>query len=76
MRKFLFQALVDLVALIVAFALVTIVGIAVDYGIYVLYRYTFEQPSRIEDVLRETGAAIAIACATALIGFGTLINSS
>jgi len=58
------------------FALVTIVGIAVDYGIYVLYRYRFDQPSRIEDVLRETGAAIAIACATALIGFGTLVNSS
>jgi uncharacterized protein len=58
------------------FAGVTFIGIAVDYGIYVLYRYVFEQPCTVEDVLRETGAAIAVACLTALIGFGTLISSS
>jgi uncharacterized protein len=58
------------------FAAVTFIGIAVDYGIYVLYRYVFEPLSRMDDVMTKTGAAIIIACATALIGFGTLINSS
>jgi predicted RND superfamily exporter protein len=58
------------------FAAVTFIGIAVDYGIYVLYRYRFEPSSGMDDVITKTGAAIIIACATALIGFGTLINSS
>ena len=58
------------------FAAVTFIGIAVDYGIYVLYRYVFEPSSRMDDVMTKTGAAIIIACATALIGFGTLVNSS
>lgn len=58
------------------FAAVTFIGIAVDYGIYVLYRYVFEPSSGMEDVMAKTGAAIIIACATALIGFGTLVNSS
>jgi len=58
------------------FAAVTFVGIAVDYGIYVLYRYLFEPASTMHDVMASTGAAIMIACATALIGFGTLVNSS
>jgi uncharacterized protein len=58
------------------FAVVIFVGIAVDYGIYVLYRYVCEPSSGMDDVLTKTGAAIIIAYATALIGFGTLINSS
>jgi hypothetical protein len=58
------------------FAAVTFIGIAVDYGIYVLYRYVFEQPGAMDDVMTRTGAAIMIACGTALIGFGTLVNSS
>jgi predicted RND superfamily exporter protein len=58
------------------FAAVTFIGIGVDYGIYVLYRYVFEPSSSMDDVMTKTGAAIIIACATALIGFGTLINSS
>jgi uncharacterized protein len=58
------------------FAAVTFVGIAVDYGIYVLYRYVFEPSTGMADVMTRTGAAIIIACAMALIGFGTLINSS
>jgi predicted exporter len=58
------------------FAAVTFIGIAVDYGIYVLYRYVFEPPCDMNDVLTRTGAAIVIACVTALIGFGTLVNSS
>jgi hypothetical protein len=58
------------------FAAVTFVGIAVDYGIYVLYRYVFEPSTGMDDVMTRTGAAIIIACTMALIGFGTLINSS
>ncbi len=58
------------------FAAVTFVGIAVDYGIYVLYRYVFEPSGGMDEVMTKTGAAIMIACFTALIGFGTLINSS
>jgi predicted RND superfamily exporter protein len=58
------------------FAAVTFIGISVDYGIYVLYRYMFEPSSDMDDVMTKTGAAIVIACTTALIGFGTLIGSS
>jgi predicted RND superfamily exporter protein len=58
------------------FAAVTFIGIAVDYGIYVLYRYTFEPSGGMASVVTQTGAAIALACGTALIGFGSLVNSS
>ena len=58
------------------FAAVTFIGISVDYGLYVLYRFVFEPSESMGDVIARTGAAIIIACATALIGFGTLINSS
>jgi uncharacterized protein len=58
------------------FAAVTFIGIAVDYGIYVLYRYVFEPSSGMDEVMTKTGAAIIVACVTALIGFGTLVNSS
>jgi len=58
------------------FAAVIFIGIAVDYGIYVLYRYAVEDTRDMRAVLTRTGAAIMIACATALLGFGTLINSS
>lgn len=58
------------------FAAVTFIGIAVDYGIYVLYRYVFEPSSGMDEIMTKTGAAIIIACATALVGFGTLVNSS
>ena len=58
------------------FAAVTCIGIAVDYGIYVLYRYAHEGAGDVREVLNRTGAPIMIACATAVVGFGTLINSS
>jgi predicted exporter len=58
------------------FAAVTCVGIAADYGIYVLYRHVVEQTHDMREVLTRTGAAIMIACLAALIGFGTLIASS
>src|SRR5262249_36048431 len=47
------------------FAAVTCIGIAVDYGIYVVYRYAAEEPRDIERVVTRTGAAILIACVTA-----------
>ena len=58
------------------FAAVTFIGIAVDYGIYLLFRYEIERSADMGQVLARTGPAIVIACVTALIGFGTLANSS
>lgn len=58
------------------FAAVTCIGIAVDYGIYVLGRYTGHESESVRTVLSRTGAAIIVACGTALVGFGTLINST
>ncbi len=58
------------------FAAVTCIGIAVDYGIYVLYRYVHEGAGDVRQVINRTGAPIMIACATAVVGFGTLIYSS
>jgi uncharacterized protein len=58
------------------FAAVTFIGIGVDYSIYVLYQYLFEKESNMSEVMTRTGAAIIIACTTALIGFGTLVSSS
>lgn len=58
------------------FAVVTFIGIVVDYGIYLLYRLTRERTLDVNGVLTTTGPAIIIACAMALIGFGTLVNSS
>jgi uncharacterized protein len=69
----LFRIELDLFSL---FATVTFVGIAVDYGIYVLYRHAVEGPAGVGDVLTRTGPAIAIACLTALIGFGSLMFSA
>jgi predicted RND superfamily exporter protein len=58
------------------FAAVTFVGIAVDYGIYVLYRHLADGTRDIGDVLSRTGGAIIVAGLAAIIGFGTLVNSS
>ncbi len=58
------------------FAAVTCIGIAVDYGIYVLHRYASEAGGDLREVLSRTGAAIMIACLTALVEFGSLVNSS
>jgi predicted RND superfamily exporter protein len=58
------------------FAAVTCIGIVTDYGIYVLHRYVTEAGGDVREVLTRTGAAIMIACLTALVGFGTLVNSS
>jgi uncharacterized protein len=58
------------------FAAVTCIGIAVDYGIYVLFRCVSEGAGNVEHVVARTGAPIMIACATAVVGFGTLVTST
>jgi predicted RND superfamily exporter protein len=58
------------------FAAMTFIGIATDYGIYVIYRYSVEGTRPMREVLTRTGTGVLIACATTLIGFGSLINSS
>ncbi len=68
-----FGADLDLFSL---FAAMTFIGIATDYGIYVLYRYNIEGTRPVGEVLTRTGTGVLIACGTALIGFGSLINSS
>jgi predicted RND superfamily exporter protein len=69
----LFNAELDLFSL---FAAITFIGIATDYDIYVIYRYSVEGTRSIREVLTRTGPAIMVAGGTTLIGFGTLINSS
>ena len=58
------------------FAAVTCIGIAVDYGLHVLHRYAEEGSANVREALNRTGAALLIACAATLIGFGTMVNSS
>lgn len=58
------------------FAAVTCIGIAVDYGLHVLHRYADEGAANVREALNRTGAALLVACATTLVGFGTMINSS
>jgi predicted RND superfamily exporter protein len=58
------------------FAAITYIGVAVDYGTYMLYRYYVENERDMIAVLSQTGAAIVLACGTALIGFGSLLTSS
>jgi predicted RND superfamily exporter protein len=48
----LFRVELDLFSL---FAAVTFVGIAVDYGIYILYRHVFERPRDMNDVVTRPG---------------------
>ncbi len=58
------------------FAAMTFVGIATDYGIYIIYRYSLEGTRPMRDVLATTGMGVMVACTATLIGFGSLINSS
>jgi len=61
----------DLFAL---FAVVTFVGIGVDYGIHMVHRYR-ERRDAVEAV-SELSPVILTAAAITLLGYGTLINSS
>ncbi len=70
---YLLGAKLDLFSL---FAAMTFIGIATDYGIYVIYRYSIEGTRPMRDVLATTGTGVLVACVATLIGFGSLINSS
>ena len=61
----------DLFAL---FAVVTLVGIGVDYGVHVVHRYRERGDSR--QAVEELAPVILIAAAITLLGYGTLITSS
>jgi predicted RND superfamily exporter protein len=69
----LFGVEIDLFSL---FAAVTFIGIATDYDIYVIYRYSVEGTRPMREVLTRAGPGILVAGGTTLIGFGSLINSS
>jgi predicted RND superfamily exporter protein len=58
------------------FAAVTFIGIATDYDIYVIYRFSVERTRPMREVLARAGPGILVAGGTTLIGFGSLINSS
>jgi predicted RND superfamily exporter protein len=60
------------------FVTTMIIGIGVDYGIYILHRYgEVKGLSRAEigAALRETGKAVAAAAASTIVGFGSIIFS-
>ena len=51
-----------------------IIGVATDYAIYMLQRYT-ENPSTFRDAAHETGKAIIMAALTAIVGYGSFAIS-
>jgi uncharacterized protein len=61
----------DLFAL---FAVVTLVGIGVDYGVHVVHRYRERRDSR--QAVEELAPVILVAAAITLLGYGTLVSSS
>lgn len=58
------------------FAAMAFIGIATDYGIYIVHRHVEDGGGDIGEVVTQTGTGILIAGSTTLIGFGSLINSS
>ena len=61
----------DLFAL---FAVVTLVGIGVDYGVHVVHRYRERRDAR--RAVEELAPVILVAAAITLFGYGTLVTSS
>jgi uncharacterized protein len=61
----------DLFAL---FAVVTLVGIGVDYGVHMVHRYRERGDSR--QAVEELAPVILVAAAITLLGYGTLVTSS
>jgi predicted RND superfamily exporter protein len=60
------------------FVTTMIIGIGVDYGIYILHRYheVRDLPGGgFETGLRETGKAVAAAAISTIVGFGSIIFS-
>jgi uncharacterized protein len=58
------------------FAAMTFIGIATDYAVHMLYRYSIEGTRPVSAVVATTGAGVLLAGGTTLIGFGSLVNSS
>ena len=60
------------------FVTTMIIGIGVDYGIYILHRYHEVrnlESAESEEGLRETGKAVAAAAMSTIVGFGSIIFS-
>jgi predicted RND superfamily exporter protein len=60
------------------FVTTMIIGIGVDYGIYILHRYSEVRdlpPEAFEQGLRETGKAVMAAAMSTIVGFGSIIFS-
>jgi len=58
------------------FGIVMAIGIGVDYGVHILHRLQSNDGRKLSEFLPWTGAAIALAAVTTMIGFGTLAFSS
>jgi len=58
------------------FGIVMAIGIGVDYGVHILHRLQSHDGRTLGEFLPWTGAAIALAAVTTMIGFGTLAFSS
>jgi len=58
------------------FGIVMAIGIGVDYGVHILHRLQSHEGRTLGEFLPWTGAAIALAALTTMIGFGTLAFSS
>ncbi len=48
-------------------------GIGVDYAVNIVQRYRLEGPGKMNRVIRETGAAVALCSATTVIGYASLL---
>ena len=58
------------------FAVMTFVGIGVDYGIHLVHRSAHGPVSGRADAVSHLGPVILVAALTTLLGFGTLVTSS
>ena len=58
------------------FAVMTFVGIGVDYGIHLVHRFAYAAPDARLAVIAHLGPVILVAALTTLLGFGTLVTSS
>ncbi len=57
------------------FAVILIMGIGVDYGIYVLDRYYESGQCDVSLAVNQTGKAVRMAALTAIFGFGSVVYS-
>jgi predicted RND superfamily exporter protein len=58
------------------FAVMTFVGIGVDYGIHMVHRFHHAPADKAGEVIAQLGPVILVAGAITLLGFGTLVTSS